>query len=214
VGVGFNPLPYSHMETLFARDDGPRGLAFPCYEVERLRRDTQPMMALHRRPEITVHPCAGGVGPRSIGCCRQFILDGKQDLQSVTGNDRFGNAVIVKRFLRVAEKGAAVLDTPLPLVNIGAHVFPVSSEKQRQLQRGALPQIGTFIADMTAGIGKSQRVREIKPADVVGNRVVAGALERGVEMQQVERGGAQQCVVELAHRAARRSQGPAQGTLD
>jgi hypothetical protein len=118
------------------------------------------MVALHRRLKVAVHPCADGVGPRSIGCCSQFILDGKQDLQAVTGNDRFGNPVIVKRFRRVAEKGAAFIDMPLPLSNVGAHVFPVAPEKQRQPQRRVRPQIGTLFADVTAGIGKSQCMRE------------------------------------------------------
>jgi len=35
---------------------------------------------------------------------------------------------------------------------------------------------------VAAGIGKGQRMREIEPADIVGNCVVGGALECGIEM--------------------------------
>ena len=100
----------------------------------------------------------------------------------MAGNDRFGNAVIVERLCRAGEKGRPVLDMPLRDFLAGAHIFPIAPDKQRQLQRRARPQIGPLLADVAAGIGKGQRVREIEPADIVGNRIAGGALESHVEM--------------------------------
>ena len=100
----------------------------------------------------------------------------------MTGDDRFRNAVVVERFSSFGEKGLAIVHTPLCHVLLGAYIFPVAPDEQRQLQRRARPLVGARLADVTAGIGKGQRMCEIKPADIIGNRVVGGALECGIEM--------------------------------
>ena len=60
------------------------------------------------------------------------------------------------------------------------------------------PQIGPILADVAAGIGNGQRMREVEPADIVGDRVGGRPLEGGVEMQQIEAGSSDQRIVELA----------------
>src|SRR3984893_12995132 len=85
-------------------------LALARDEVERLRREAQSMMALHRRVEIPIDCGAGGLAPCGVGRCAQLVLQRDQDLQPMAGNERFGNAVIVERLCRAGEKGRPVLD--------------------------------------------------------------------------------------------------------
>src|SRR5262249_24118269 len=88
---------------------GPQ-LAVSGDEIERLRGEAQTMMTLYRRMEIAVDRGTGRLGPCSVGCRRQFVLQCDDDLQPMTGDDRFEDTVIVERLRRGGEEVLPIVD--------------------------------------------------------------------------------------------------------
>ena len=146
-------------------------LAFPRHEIERLGRDAQAVVALHRVVQITVDRRANGLGPGCVGGGCQFVLDREQYLQTVARDDWLWDAVVVEGPGLSDEKRTAIINPPARQFVTGPHVFAVAPDEQRQLQCRPRPQIEPILADVAAGIGKGQRMREVEPADIVGDRV-------------------------------------------
>ena len=104
----------------------------------------------------------------------------------MTGDDRLGDAVVVKRRHFVARRTVAALpDPPRIDVDLLRHIFLVAADEERQLQQSLRPEIAALFAEMPAGVGEGQRMREIEPGDVVGDGVLGRAFDGQIEMQEV-----------------------------
>ena len=171
-------------------------------------------MAFDRRVQITVHRRAHIAGPGGIGGRAQFILQREQHFQTVTGNDRFGQPVIIEALHSACKEGRAAVHPPMGNILAGVHVFLVAADEHRHLQQRIRPQIRCFLAQMPCGIGEGERVGEIEPAHIVGQRAIARILPCRIVVQHVPRRRLQQRFVQSMRIARRAGHGQRQCVVD
>src|SRR5262249_25436795 len=157
-------------------------------------------------PRVLAHPllreiAADGSQHGGGNLVRQILIDlftrGEERLHQVRRMNVFGLAVIHDPSEAESFEALAVADAPVIQPDARVDEAAVAADEAGHLQQPLRPQLRKLAALLPHGVREGDSVREIEPADVLGDGVVGALLEAHVVAQQVHRVAAEENAIEI-----------------
>ena len=157
------------------------GLA--CGELQRLVCRAAHMATFHR---FVQEARERGQQQRTFASGRQqcrLFAHRERGFQQMRRGDVVVMPVVQQARLAAAPEARLVAHPPARQRCTRQRVAGVSPEKARQLQQRRRPQVGEAARLPARGVGEGERMREVKPADVVGDAALGALLVGAIEGQ-------------------------------